>query len=191
MGRGRVDRQSYLGGDTLRPFVQIARSRQAGIFVLVKTSNPGSGDYQDCVVNGTASPSAPPNASNSPETIYQRVARELDRLSRQSEAQLDPFGLSEIGAVVGATYPEQLTDLRQRLPQCWLLIPGFGAQGGTAADTAGGFHSHGMGAIVNSSRAILYAFDPDDRSHGWVDAVRRATLAANEQLRAHTPTGNL
>jgi orotidine-5'-phosphate decarboxylase len=71
------------------------------------------------------------------------------------------------------------------------LIPGFGAQGGTAADTAGGFHPQGLGAVVNSSRAILYAFDPDDRSHGWVDAVRQATLAANAQLREQTPAGNL
>jgi orotidine-5'-phosphate decarboxylase len=181
----------YLGVDTLLPFVQRARAERAGVFVLVKTSNPGSGDFQDCVVTGLPSPSGSSPDAAEQDTLYQRVARELDRLSRQPQAHVDSAGLSEIGAVVGATYPDQLADLRQRLPHCWLLIPGFGAQGGTAADTAGGFHPQGLGAVVNSSRAILYAFDPDDRSHGWVDAVRQATLAANAQLREQTPAGNL
>lgn len=172
----------YLGVDTLRPFVKTARERQAGIFVLVKTSNPGSGDFQDLPIASTAADSG---------TLYQRVAAELNRLSHEPAAATDAYGLCEIGAVVGATYPNQLVDLRQRMPKCWLLIPGFGAQGGTAQDTAGGFHSNGLGAVVNSSRAILYAFDPQDRSHRWVDAVRQATLTAREQLRDGTPAGNL
>ncbi|MDP1560205.1 MAG: orotidine-5'-phosphate decarboxylase [Pirellulaceae bacterium] len=173
----------YLGADTLQPFVRTARERQAGIFVLVKTSNPGSGDFQDLLLSSSA--------NNSPETLYQRVATELNRLSNEGDAATDRYGLCEIGAVVGATYPQQLVDLRQRMPKCWLLIPGFGAQGGTAEDTAGGFHPNGLGAIVNSSRAILYAFDPQDRSHRWIDAVRHAALTANQQLRDATPAGNL
>lgn len=173
----------YLGTDTLQPFVRTARERQAGIFVLVKTSNPGSGDFQDLQLNSSA--------NHAPETLYQRVASELNRLAHEPEAATDRHGLCEIGAVVGATYPSQLSDLRQRMPKCWLLIPGFGAQGGTARDTAGGFHDNGLGAVVNSSRAILYAFDPQDRTHHWVDAVRQATLNANQQLRDATPAGNL
>lgn len=171
----------YLGVDTLLPFVRIARERHAGIFVLVKTSNPGSGDFQDLQLA----------SSTNEETLFQRVASELNLLSNQATAATDRYNLCEMGAVVGATYPNQLVDLRQRLPKCWLLIPGFGAQGGTAQDTAGGFHPNGLGAIVNSSRAILYAFDPQDRSHNWVDAVRQATLNATQQLRNATPAGNL
>jgi len=176
----------YLGVDTLQPFLQVARARQAGVFVLVKTSNPGSGDFQDLTVTGGDLPHGA-----DPSTLYRCVAQHLDRLSREAEAGSDADGLCEIGAVVGATYPAQLQALRSVMPRCWLLIPGFGAQGGSAADTAGGFHRNGLGAIVNSSRAILYAFDPADRSHQWVDAVRQATLLANEQLRADTPAGNL
>jgi orotidine-5'-phosphate decarboxylase len=176
----------YLGVDTLEPFLQTARLRHAGLFVLVKTSNPGSGDFQDLLVSTREVTSAATTTS-----LYRCVAQHLDRLSRTATAQVDADGLCEIGAVVGATYPEQLSELRGVMPRCWLLIPGFGAQGGSAADTAGGFHPNGLGAIVNSSRAILYAFDPADRSHQWVDAVRQATLAANEQLRQDTPAGNL
>lgn len=176
----------YLGVDTLQPFLQVARARQAGVFVLVKTSNPGSGDFQDLAVTRGELPHGA-----DPTTLYRCVAQHLDRLSREPEAEPDADGLCEIGAVVGATYPAQLQALRSVMPRCWLLIPGFGAQGGSAADTAGGFHPNGLGAIVNSSRAILYAFDPADRSHQWVDAVRHATLLANEQLRAATPAGNL
>lgn len=172
----------YLGVDTLQPFVRAARERAAGIFVLVKTSNPGSGDFQDLTFN---------SESATTETLYQRVAAELDRLAHEATAVTDNYNLCEIGAVVGATYPQQLVDLRQRMPKCWFLIPGFGAQGGTAQDTAGGFHPNGLGAIVNSSRAILYSFDPNDHSHRWVDAVRQATLNANQQLRDGTPAGNL
>lgn len=172
----------YLGVDTLQPFVRAARERAAGIFVLVKTSNPGSGDFQDLTLN---------SASATTETLYQRVAAELNRLAHEPTAATDSYNLCEIGAVVGATYPQQLVDLRQRMPKCWFLIPGFGAQGGTAQDTAGGFHPNGLGAIVNSSRAILYSFDPSDRSHRWVDAIRQATRSANQQLRDGTPAGNL
>lgn len=176
----------YLGVDTLEPFLQTARQRHAGVFVLVKTSNPGSGDFQDLTV--TTSAVADASAATS---LYRCVAEHLDRLSRTAAAQVDADGLCEIGAVVGATYPAQLSELRSVMSRCWLLIPGFGAQGGSAADTAGGFHPNGLGAIVNSSRAILYAFDPADRSHQWVDAVRQAAGAANDQLRANTPAGNL
>ncbi|MBL8890107.1 MAG: orotidine-5'-phosphate decarboxylase [Planctomycetaceae bacterium] len=172
----------YLGVDTLQPFVQTARQRAAGIFVLVKTSNKGSGDFQDLIMR---------SESAAAETLYQRVAAELNRLAHEANAATDTYNLCEIGAVVGATYPQQLVDLRERMPKCWLLIPGFGAQGGTAQDTAGGFHPNGLGAIVNSSRAILYSFDPDDHSHGWVDAVRQATHNANQQLRDGTPAANL
>ncbi len=186
----------YLGADTLDPFVQTARARNAGIFVLVKTSNVGSGDFQDLRVAPAESAQMSSHAdgsSNPPPrtTLYQQVAAHLDLLSNQKEAAVDSYGLCEIGAVVGATYPKQLEELRRQMRRCWFLIPGFGAQGGQASDTAGGFHASGLGAVVNSSRAILYAFDPQDTSHAWVDSVRQAAIHANGQLRDQTPAGNL
>lgn len=174
----------YLGVDTLEPFVKVARDRDAGLFVLVKTSNPGSGDFQDLIVRDAGEAEASGR-------LYHEVATHLDRLARDPKWAVDGFGLSQIGAVVGATYPEQLADLRRRMPRNWFLIPGFGAQGGTAADTAPGFLENGLGAVVNSSRAILYSFDPNDTSHAWVDAIRQATLLAIRQLREDTPAANL
>jgi len=168
----------YLGSDSLQPMVETALSNNAGIFFLVKTSNQGSGDLQDL--------------SSGDLTIYQHVADRLNHMSRKwLEQKPEATGLTGISAVVGATYPEQLSDLRKRMPNSWILIPGFGAQGGTAADTAAGFLENGLGAIVNSSRGVIFAFDKEDASVNWTDAVRAAAQHANERLRSHTPAGNL
>lgn len=167
----------YMGSDSLQPMVDIARHRDAGLFFLVKTSNPGSGDLQDqhCQQG----------------TIYQHVAKLVHGLCLQEDARTGPDGLTEIGAVVGATYPQQLEELRKAMPKAWILIPGFGAQGGTASDTAAGFLPSGLGAIVNSSRGVIFAFDKSDTSANWTQAVRAAAVKATEQLRCDTAAGNL
>lgn len=155
----------YLGDDSLEPFSKTALSRDCGIFVLVKTSNPGGGYLQDVVVPG------------SENHIYGRVAAWVEK---QAQASADDSGWGAIGAVVGATYPEQLTAMRQAMPHAWLLVPGYGAQGGGAADVAGGFNEQGLGALINSSRGIIFAHQNEDyaevtASEGWLGAVSAAT----------------
>ncbi len=162
----------YLGGDSLAPFVAAAHQQQAGLFVLVKTSNPGSADFQDLPCEG--------------RPLYRHVAARVEALAAE---QLGECGYGSIGAVVGATHPEQLAELRQAMPHAWLLIPGYGAQGGGARDVASGFDAQGLGAVVNSSRAIIFAhqrpeyarFAPSD----WQRAVEEATLAMREELTAN------
>ncbi len=159
----------YLGDDTLEPFVKTARARDAGVFVLVKTSNPGSGFLQDASIAGG-------------ETVYRRVAGMVEK---QSVASLGSSNYGCIGAVVGATYPEQLHELRGLMPHAWILIPGFGAQGGTPADVAHGFDSRGLGAIVNSSRGIIFAYLLPQYAHlAWQDAIATATADMASQLNA-------
>lgn len=163
----------YLGDDTLEPFVKMANARDAGIFVLVKTSNPGSGFLQDLQVNGG-------------QTIYQRVAETVES---NAAASLGDSGYGSVGAVVGATYPEQLHELRSLMPHAWILIPGFGAQGGTPQDVAHGFDARGLGAIVNSSRGIIFAYTLPQYSHlAWQDAVATAAADMAQQLHAAVST---
>lgn len=158
----------YLGDDTLVPFVKVARARDAGIFVLVKTSNPGSGFLQDLQFD-------------SGQTIYERMA---DTVESHAVATQSVSGYGCVGAVVGATYPEQLHELRNRMPHAWILIPGFGAQGGTAQDVAHGFDADGLGAIVNSSRGIIFAYNlPQYSQLTWPDAVAAAAADMAQQLR--------
>ena len=169
----------YLGGDTLQPFVDVCVKRDAGIFVLVKTSNPGSGDLQDLVVGE--------------HSIYRRVADIVEQLSANM-AKDDRYG--SVGAVVGATYPDQLSALREAMPHSWLLVPGFGAQGGSAADVAGAFHSDGLGALVNSSRGIIFAYQrkPYADQFGpsrWQEAVAAATHDMIAALSDATSAGSL
>ena len=114
--------------------------RGAGIFVLVKTSNPGGGMFQDLICDG--------------RPLYRHVADYVEKLAEQTVGK---SGYGSVGAVVGATYPEQLVELRSAMPKCWFLVPGFGSQGGTAEDVAGAFDSSGLGAIINSSRGIIFA----------------------------------
>jgi orotidine-5'-phosphate decarboxylase len=159
----------YLGDDTLTPFVAVAQARGAGVFVLVKTSNPGSGFLQDQMLGDG-------------QTVYQRVAHVVESLSQSSQGQ---SGYGSIGAVVGATYPQQLATLRQSLPSSWILIPGYGAQGGTALDVSHGFDPQGLGAIVNSSRGIIFAYNQPAFQHlPWQDAIAHATKDMAEQLRS-------
>ncbi len=169
----------YLGDDSLTPFVETCQKRGAGIFVLVKTSNPGGKYLQDLIVDG--------------EPIYRRVGGLVEQLATASAG---PSGYGAEGAVVGATYPEQLAELRQAMPHTWFLIPGYGAQGGTARDCASAFDAAGLGAIVNNSRGIIFAHSRKEYKDRfspaqWQYAVAEATLEMIEQFRCETPAGKL
>jgi orotidine-5'-phosphate decarboxylase len=169
----------YLGADTLDPFIDVCVRRGAGIFVLVKTSNPGSGSLQDRRTDGT--------------TVYEQVADIVQTASASRCEDPASCGYGPIGAVVGATYPQQLAALRQRMPSAWLLVPGYGAQGGAAADCAAAFDPRGLGAIINNSRGIIFAHRAAEFSgvSNWQDAVARAVQKMNEDLRAATTVGRL
>jgi len=168
----------YLGEDSLSPFVETAQRRGAGLFVLVKTSNPGGGMFQDLVADG--------------RPLYRHVADYVEQASLQTVGQCG-YGLA--GAVVGATYPDQTIELRAAMPHTWFLVPGFGSQGATARDVAGAFDERGLGAIVNNSRAIIFAHARREYARfgasRWQEAVEAATRAMIEELRADTPAGRL
>jgi orotidine-5'-phosphate decarboxylase len=160
----------YLGQDSLTPFVEVARERGAGLFVLVKTSNPGGGLLQDRVAEGRA--------------IYRHVAELVERMSAETAGE-SGYGL--VGAVCGATYPHQLAELRAAMPHTWFLVPGYGSQGGAAADVAPAFDAHGLGAVINNSRGIIFAHDRKDYAvrfapDQWQSAVRAATEEMIAQL---------
>lgn len=156
----------YLGADGIKPLLSICKERDRGIFVLCKTSNPSSGELQDRLLDG--------------EALYARMG---DLCEAWGADTVDESGYSAVGAVVGATYPAQLAELRARLPHTYFLVPGYGAQGGGAADVAPAFDKDGMGAIVNSSRGILCAWkkencDPAD----FAGAARREALRMKDDL---------
>ncbi len=132
----------YLGSDGILPFKTYCDEKDKSIFALVKTSNPSSGELQDLrLATG--------------EAIYEKMA---DMVSVWGQDSIGKYGYSNVGAVVGATYPQQLTDLRKRAPHTFFLVPGYGAQGATAGDIAGAFDQNGLGAIINSSRGIMCAY---------------------------------
>ena len=169
----------YLGDDSLRPFVEVATQREAGIYVLVKTSNPGGAMLQDLTADG--------------KQLYEHVGAFVNQLAQES---LGKCGYGAVGAVVGATWPEQLSALRSAMPQTWFLVPGFGSQGGTAKDVAGAFDERGLGAIVNNSRGILFAYQRESYSERfgesrWQEAVEAAAREMIDLLAADTPAGRL
>jgi orotidine-5'-phosphate decarboxylase len=166
----------YLGDDSLAPFVETAVQRHCGAFVLVKTSNPGGKMLQDLQCDG--------------RPLYVRVAAHIERLATNTSGTC---GYGAIGAVVGATYPEQLGELRSAMPHTWFLVPGYGSQGGTAADVAPAFDARGLGAIVNNSRGIIFAHEQPEYAQRfaparWQEAVEDATRDMIDQLRAAAPT---
>ena len=135
----------YLGVDSIKPFVEDCIKYDKGIFVLVKTSNPSSGELQDLKLeNG--------------ETVYEHVANLVEEWGEELRGK---YGYSSVSAVVGATYPEQLKKIREKAPHTYFLIPGYGAQGGKANDIALGFDSNGLGGIVNASRSLMCAYKSD------------------------------
>ncbi len=166
----------YLGTDGVAPFVEVARREGAGLFVLVKTSNASGGEFQDLIADG--------------RPVYRHVA---DRLVGWAGPLVGRRGYSSVGAVVGATYPEQLAELRAAMPGVPILVPGYGAQGGTARDVAAAFDDRGHGAIVNVSRHLTFAYErPEYRAEpDWRRAVDRALDDAIADLAANTPAGRL
>ena len=160
----------YLGSDGIVPFIDAAEAQGGGVFVLVKTSNPSSGELQDLVAEG--------------RPIYEHVGRWL---ADHADDLLGESGYSSLGAVVGATYPEQLERLRELMPKNLFLIPGYGAQGGGAADVKPGLNADGRGAIVNASRSVIFAYRDEKwaAQHDeadWTDAVRDAARKMRDQL---------
>jgi orotidine-5'-phosphate decarboxylase len=153
----------YLGRDTLAPFVTVAKERGAGVYVLVRTSNPEAGTFQDR------------KTENVP--LYRAVADVVETFSRNLASG---NGFGPVGAVVGATYPAELAELREAMPHVPLLVPGYGSQGAGAADVVPAFTKAGLGALVNNSRGINFAYEqaPYAEEFGpdrWEDAVEAAT----------------
>ncbi len=154
----------YLGADAVQPFLDSCTRVGAGVYVLVRTSNKHSALFQN---HGT-----PP--------LYEKVA---DEVARWGASNMGECGLSSVGAVVGATHPAELASLRKRMPHTPLLIPGYGAQGGSAKDVGVGFLADGRGALVNSSRGILYAYkQPAYRELHWKDAASKALQAMQDEI---------
>lgn len=168
----------YLGTDGVSPFVKIASRERKGVFVLVRTSNQSAREFQDLQCDGLP--------------VYRHVAR---RLRDWGEGHFGSEGYNLVGAVVGATYPQELAELRAELPGVLFLVPGYGAQGGSAADIAAGFDENGQGALINNSRGIIFAYKkPAYRELAAVDwrkAVERATRDMIDDLAANTPAGRL
>ena len=157
----------YLGTDGIQPLLKVCEEQDKGIFVLVKTSNPSSGELQDQKI-GT-------------RTVYEIMGGMCEQWG---EASRGTYGYSAVGAVVGATYPEQLRELREKLPHTFFLVPGYGAQGGGAKDVRFAFDQNGIGAIVNSSRGIICAYQKegcDERD--FAGAARREALRMREDIR--------
>lgn len=170
----------WLGTDSLQPFVDIAARRGAGLYVLVRTSNPGAAQLQDRV------------ADNTP--LYKSAAQIVGQLNESTRPADERWGC--VGAVVGATWPAQLSELRQQIPSVPFLVPGYGAQGGSSADTAGAFAEDGLGALVNSSRGINFAWrrKPYAEEYGevrWQEAVIAAVHEMIADLATNTPAAAL
>ena len=152
----------YLGTDGVKPFVDVCKEEDKGLFVLVKTSNPSSGEFQDQLVDG--------------RPVYELVAK---KVVEWGSGCMDGT-YSNVGAVVGATYPEMSAILRKLMPTTYFLVPGYGAQGGTAADLKPCFNEDGLGAIVNSSRGIIAAYKQDKYvkfgAEHFAEASRQAVM---------------
>ncbi|MCL2072100.1 MAG: orotidine-5'-phosphate decarboxylase [Oscillospiraceae bacterium] len=158
---------AYLGSDGILPFAEACAKYDKGIFALVKTSNPSSGELQDKAVEGIQ--------------VYELMGKMVAEWGAKVPGK---YGYSGIGAVVGATYPEQIKTLREKLPNVFFLIPGYGAQGGTAKDLAAAFDSRGLGGIVNSSRGIIAAYKKENcDEQDFAGAAFREALRMKEDLR--------
>lgn len=164
----------YLGSDGIEPFIKICREEKKGIFLLVKTSNPSSGEFQDRLVKGQEGETYRP--------LYEEIGEKVARWGE--ECMGDSY--SYVGAVVGATYPEQGKILRKIMPKALILVPGYGAQGGKGADLVHFFQEDGLGAIVNSSRGIIAAYQQEQyKKYGeehFAEASRAAVLAMKQDI---------
>jgi len=158
----------YLGSDGVKPFIDVCKEEKKGIFILVKTSNPSSGEFQDQKIDG--------------KPLYEMVGEKVAQWGE--EAMGDSY--SYVGAVVGATYPEQGRILRKVMPKAFILVPGYGAQGGKGADLVHFFNEDGLGAIVNSSRGIIAAYKQEKYAQfgaeHFADASRAAVIDMREDI---------
>lgn len=161
----------YLGSDGIKPFIDVCRQNDKGIFILVKTSNPSSGEFQDRILHDEDS------------TLYEAVGIKVNEWA----GQYMEGAYSNIGAVVGATYPKMGEILRRIMPKSFILVPGYGAQGGTGRDLKPFFNKDGLGAIINSSRGIIAAFRNEKYEkfgrEGFADAARAAVMDMREDIR--------
>ena len=162
-----VTLNGYMGSDSIKPFLEAAKAEDKCAFVLVKTSNPGSGELQDVkTADG--------------RTVYQVMGTLNESIAAGTEGK---YGFTMAGAVTGATYPEQIRQLRADLPHTFFLVPGYGAQGGNAADVKYAFDAQGHGAIVNSSRGIMCAWKKTGGDgHDFAQAARNAAIAMRDDI---------
>lgn len=167
LGLDALTINAYLGTDGVKPFLKASMQSDAGIFVLVKTSNPSSGELQDKQVEG--------------RPVHHLMAQMVDRWG---EDLVGDSGYASVGAVVGATYPEEAVELRQLMPKAYFLVPGYGAQGGTAADVVPAFNSDGLGAVVNSSRGVIFAYQkmPEYGAAKYADAARAVAQLMRDDI---------
>jgi len=158
----------YLGWDGIKPFAEKCAEYNKGIFILVKTSNPSSGDIQDLVMNDGRS-------------VYEIMGMLVESWGAED---IGESGYNPIGAVVGATYPDQAALLRKLMPHTIFLVPGYGAQGGGAEDVRPCFNKDGLGAIVNNSRGIIFAYEDSAQydEQDYAQAAREAVIAMNKDL---------
>lgn len=158
----------YLGSDGIKPFIEVCKEEDKGLFILVKTSNPSSGEFQDRLIDG--------------RPLYEHVGEQVARWGEEHMG--DQY--SYIGAVVGATYPEIGKVLRKIMPKTYILVPGYGAQGGKGADLVHYFNEDGLGAIVNSSRGIIAAYRQEAYAsfgeENFADASRQAVIDMKEDI---------
>lgn len=159
----------YLGTDGIAPLIDICKKGDKGIFVLVKTSNPSSGELQNLELEGS-------------EPVYHRMGKMCEEWGEELPSK---YGYSGVGAVVGATYPEQLKELREQLKTTFFLVPGYGAQGGGADDVKYAFDENGIGAIINSSRGIMCAWKKegcDERD--YAQAALREAIRMRDDIKS-------
>ena len=154
----------YLGSDGIKPFIKVCKEENKGLFILVKTSNPSSGEFQDRLIDG--------------RPLYEWVGEQVDAWGKEHMGD----SYSYIGAVVGATYPEQGKVLRKLMPKTFILVPGYGAQGGRGKDLVHFFNEDGLGAIVNSSRGIIAAYKQEKYANYGEEAFADASRAAVEDM---------
>ena len=166
-GCDSVTVNGYLGTDGVEPFLKECRSREKSLFLLVKTSNPSSGELQD-------------QKMESGKTVYETMGEFCEHWG---ESVMGKYGYSGVGAVVGATYPAQLGEMREKAPHTFFLVPGYGAQGGGADDVAPAFDKNGLGAIINSSRGIMCAWQKEKcDEHDYAQAARREAIRMRDEI---------
>jgi len=166
-GADSVTINGYLGTDGIAPFVSACETHKKSMFVLVKTSNPSSGELQDKLISGDA--------------VYEVMA---DMVNKWGETTIGEYGYSSVGAVVGATYPEMQKVLRERMPKAYFLVPGYGAQGAGAKDIVNAFNKDGLGAVINSSRAIMCAYKKTGDDKDFAKAAKAEAIRMRDEIMA-------